>query len=1700
MLQQQQPPPLPLYLQSYILQKYNAQYDKESEDPLKVVHVDDQSGECSFYNLSSVMMVCKHWFQSLRVILSQSNVKSIPLQVIERMVDLYDFDNDNLSDDNESDGVSTTVCYPEWSVISLEHIRSLALVGDLPIDHDLLGEVVRSMKSLECVEVYADIDRLDNGFQQVTDSINAYFHQYNDHGNDIKLVGKLTINDVDESFDEVMAAETCYPFKEVTAIFICGNRQISANCKVATWMRASKVEVMCVLDDDLDGDDQVSLEISLRCTDLFNITGLKEVVLDYAYTTYSDLIIALQSKTLTSLETDIRFKYQDAQDDESVVSKLQEFVDRLHTNTTLTNLSLWSDFSVNDSDGDLQDTIDTVWTDGLAILLQKNQTLKHLMLDYVHFLDERFFESLASNTTLETLTLPYEKWRQLKEKHCKLLYKTLSQNRTLKLLDMDLNSKRDKDLVKQITLIPNRTCLVKVWNKKGTYIKDVQQKFEIYIILCCLCYSTVIIVFSSSSSYIGRVEAQSTSYTLSNLTLNSNNKSSSSITATGYFGDDLSVVSVWIDEYTHACQLTQFTSYSLNCTVKSLVFGNKTVSIKIGDTFLNSTLFFDTIPPSYTLSSLSQNDFKIIALGYFGDNSSSSVVVSVWIDRYTECPIISFNSTSLTCTFEGIPAINVSSNKTVTIFIGYTTALNGSLVFYQVPVVSHVTYNGTANTISIYGNLSNTGGIYDSDVYFNSSVCTITFVSSSLVNCQLNRRFPTDTYTFLFRNGYTILYPTVYILSPPQPQQNYTLSSLSQDNNEIIASGYFGDNSSLVSVWISSNEDTPCHLVSFNSSVLRCTINNTMGNTSGNKTVNIRIGNATVLTGTVYFNNVYSISRVTYNSTLNSIVILGVFNDTAVTYDTSVHITRDNYAWFLCTVTFVSSSLVYCQLNERVPIDTYTVVYRNEFTSIYSTVNITYQPYNLTSLSFDYNQTITATGYFGHNSSLVSVLVEQYTPCKLVSFNSTQLRCTISPRPTGTRTVTIKIGYTPTVLNGTLDFDNGPTNYSIQSVTYNSTLNTIRITGNLRDTNTAVTIQNGTQWIRLNITSLGTGFINCQLNDRLPIGVYDLSLQSPYYILYSTVNITSLPIPDYDIHSLSQNNNEIIARGYFGNDSSLVSVWVEQYTPCKLVSFNSSVIRCTFGGTQGNTSGNKTVSIRISNAVLSGTLYFNKIVYSIHSVTYNSNLNSIRIIGVLVDSENTYYTSVYISRNTSTYQCAITFVSSSHVDCQLPTQLLPTDTYTIVYRNEYNTLYSTVNITYHPYNLTSLSFDGNQTISANGFFGANSSLVSVWVGGNQSTACPLVSFNSTNLKCTVSPRPTGTKTITIKIGYTPTVLNGTLDFGNGPTNYSIHSVTYNSTLNTIRITGNLLDTNTTVAIQNGVHHVGVTVTSFGTGFVNCQLHQRLPVNTTYPVYLTSSHYSLTSSVYITPEIKPNPNLYFSSFTSILHPLGLKATGSFGDNSNNVNITSYYNGRTSNCIITYFSSTYLMCSLGNNYPAIEGFYPVNGGFNGVIYNTTNVYFKQRNSTSSSSSSWSSSSVDPSSSSSSSDVTCTLSRSGKLKVEYPGNAPINCTSQGISECNVPGGFQCLGLLSSSSTRCSAPHEIVCQASSIVCRVGGMSCSIEGGQLSIKADTALPPNDNSQSDSNSQTNDASPLSSVSFSTLFILSLLSIIASILI
>ncbi|EGG15152.1 hypothetical protein DFA_09976 [Cavenderia fasciculata] len=131
---------------------------------------------------------------------------------------------------------------------------------------------------------------------------------------------------------------------------------------------------------------------------------------------------------------------------------------------------------------------------------------------------------------------------------------------------------------------------------------------------------------------------------------------------------------------------------------------------------------------------------------------------------------------------------------------------------------------------------------------------------------------------------------------------------------------------------------------------------------------------------------------------------------------------------------------------------------------------------------------------------------------------------------------------------------------------------------------------------------------------------------------------------------------------------------------------------------------------------------------------------------------------------------------------------------------------------------------------------------------------------------------------------------------------------------------------------------------------------------------------------------------------------------------------------------------------------------------------------------------------SSSSSGSDVTCTLSRSGKLKVQYPGDTPINCTSQGVSECNAPGGFQCLGLLSSSSTRCSAPNEIVCQASSIVCRAGGMSCSIEGGQLSIRPDTVVVPGgDNSQSDSKTSNSSST---STSFSLFTILLSLSIIA----
>ncbi|EGG22838.1 hypothetical protein DFA_04968 [Cavenderia fasciculata] len=569
-----------------------------------------------------------------------------------------------------------------------------------------------------------------------------------------------------------------------------------------------------------------------------------------------------------------------------------------------------------------------------------------------------------------------------------------------------------------------------------------------------------------------------------------------------------------------------------------------------------------------------------------------------------------------------------------------------------------------------------------------------------------------------------------------------------------------------------------------------------------------------------------------------------------------------------------------------------------------------------------------------------------------------------------------------------------------------------------------------------------------------------LLLVATFLLLFCSSNLVVAKLQsNYGLSSLTFDGNQTItAIGSFGDDSSLVSVWVgdqNNTTPCPIVSFYNSSISCTINP---RPSGTKNVFIGINNGnqtVLEGSLSFSNATtdYYISHVAYNNTDNTIKILG------------------------------SFGNDGSNPNPQPPQSNYT----------------------LSSLTFGGNQTITATGSFGDDSSLVSIWVG-DQYTPCPLVSFSNSSLSCIINPVPIGTKTVSIRIG--SVVLNGVLFFKN-VTNHFISYVSYNDIDNSLMIVGSL-DNNTV-----GATHVYVTfngwvqsfcaVTSVGPSFVNCQLNERLQTNKTYDILLHIDNQNLYSTVYI-PSANPNPNYYFSSFRSTIYPLGLEVSGSFGNTSTSVNITINYGGQVNRCPIYYFSSTYLLCNLGNNYPVNGGYYQVNGAIDNVIYNSTNVYFEPTNSSSSSSSSSStnsssssSSSNNNSSSSSSSsyyDVTCSLSRTGQLKVEYSGDTLINCTSQGISQCNSPVvQLQCQGLTSSSLTRCLAPHEIVCQgSSSVVCRVGGMSCSIEGGQLTITADTTATFNHNENpQESNSQTNDTS---SASFSTLFILSsLLSVI-----
>ncbi|EGG22839.1 hypothetical protein DFA_04969 [Cavenderia fasciculata] len=664
------------------------------------------------------------------------------------------------------------------------------------------------------------------------------------------------------------------------------------------------------------------------------------------------------------------------------------------------------------------------------------------------------------------------------------------------------------------------------------------------------------LLFYSSSSVIA--QTQPSSYTLSSLSFDYNQ----TITATGYFGDESSLVSILVDQYA-GCQVTQFTSTSLNCTTSHVINphhhqsddGNKTVTviIKVGDTILNGTLFLDDNDNNnnnnnntdyYYISNVAYNnrDLSIILSGHFDDTDydtvNSTLVTVETIDLRVECNVTAINTTSIYCQLLGN--------------------------YRQRILQPNTTYD-----ISVMGKLFNL------------------------------------TSTLLF---------------------NYNISSLTFDADiqTISATGYFGEYGGFISVY--DDQKTSCRITKFNSSNLNFIIH---PNEPGIMTISISINSATLIASLEIKNTTnFYIASARYNNMTNSINITGQFPNYSYYYSYADYYTYFGGAIYVfvtvdytdypltngeklpiqlfmypCHISAFTNQSVDCEFKSHLrpynatyplSIHLYSGTDRSYVTVLNSTIDITPHYYHLYSEFDNVKAEINSIGYFGFDPTVVSVLVgNDNTPCSIIDFNSTNIKCTLLPRPTGIRLTNITIRVNDIVLK--------------ESLPVNETY----------------------------------------------IVYIDYYVTSTIYITPKVYALTRVSFDDAQI---------INARGFFGNDSSKVSIWIDEYTPCPIVSFSDTNINCIINPRP--TSSELNIAIRINDnmndttttTILNGTVFIDNTNYHISRVVYNDTQNTLKIFGHLANTtvENT---TIQIKPSPSwsdyTYSCIVTAVNTGFVDCRL---------------------------------------------------------------------------------------------------------------------------------------------------------------------------------------------------------------------------------------------------------------------------------------------------------------------------------------------------------------------------------------------------------------------------------------------------------------
>ncbi|EGG14500.1 hypothetical protein DFA_12275 [Cavenderia fasciculata] len=455
---------LPLYIQSIILFKFNPHFGlNDTRTKVQLSHEDtyciSASRTLSRSSVAPLFLVSKHWFSVLSTMAS----RTVSLITIGGM-------NSHLSSPH--------------SFLSLESIQTLQITNN-NIDETNIESVLKllnHMTSLVCIQfsnasqsydIKAIISLLKQGginkkikfkgliwlYQQEIDQFN---HNYDK--DELEIVELL----FHHSFDDQRYFQIVENVRPTTVnCYTSGNACMS-------YDRLFRIDSITDLDVTSTPVPFKFINVALQSKSLLSLR-LKAPVHTWfqesAPTVSIDCNLTMQQYSVArSRHGTSDYGFVKTIDTETVNPSLIEFSRLLHTNQTLTRLEFKSyctrDHTSSSSGGSGSDesrySPNKILTDCFATLFENNQTLKHLSLAEVDYLDQRFFSSLATCKSLQSLAILFsDSTHQFKKQSVEWISQSLPFNKSLILLDLHLsNSTTDTNLLESLTNIPNRNYLV----------------------------------------------------------------------------------------------------------------------------------------------------------------------------------------------------------------------------------------------------------------------------------------------------------------------------------------------------------------------------------------------------------------------------------------------------------------------------------------------------------------------------------------------------------------------------------------------------------------------------------------------------------------------------------------------------------------------------------------------------------------------------------------------------------------------------------------------------------------------------------------------------------------------------------------------------------------------------------------------------------------------------------------------------------------------------------------------------------------------------------------------------------------------------------------------------------------------------------------------------------------------------------------